>query len=127
MKIKNPEYNLNSSRLDYFVLNEDSFFYGPSKIVGKDYEIYCESGYYNSKIEKGNFKKNAVIHYNSKIIKGDSLYFENFNRYASASKNVKIFDTINNSIIRGNYGEVFKSKDSAIITKNPIAINIIDE
>ena len=126
MKIKNPEYNLNSSRLDYFVLNEDSFFYGPSKIVGKDYEIYCESGYYNSKIEKGNFKKNAVIHYNNKIIKGDSLYFENFNRYASASKNVKIFDTINNSIIRGNYGEVFKSKDSAIITKNPIAINIIE-
>ena len=57
VKIKNPEYNLNSSRLDYFVLNEDSFFYGPSKIVGKDYEIYCESGYYNSKIEKGNFKK----------------------------------------------------------------------
>ncbi len=126
VKIKNPEYNLNSSRLDYFVLNEDSFFYGPSKIVGKDYVIYCESGYYNSKIEKGNFKKNAVIHYNNKIIKGDSLYFENDNRYASASKNVKIFDTINNSIIRGDYGEVFKSKDSAIITKNPIAINIIE-
>ena len=56
MKIKNPEYNLNSSHFDYFVLNEDSF-YGPSKIVGKDYEIYCESGYYNSKIKKVTLKK----------------------------------------------------------------------
>ena len=126
VKIKNPDYNLNSSRLDYFVLSEDSFFYGPSKIVGNDYEIYCESGYYNTKIERGNFKKNAVIYYNNKVIRGDSLYFENNNRYASASKNVKIFDTINNSVIRGNYGEVFKSKDSAIITQNPIAINIIE-
>ncbi len=126
VKIKNPEYNLNSSRLDYYVLSEDSFFYGPSKIVGKDYEIYCESGYYNTKIEKGNFKKNAVIYYDNKVIRGDSLYFENDSRYASASKNVKIYDTINNSVIRGNYGEVYKSKDSAIITKNPIAINIIE-
>ena len=37
-----------------------------------------------------------------------------------------IFDSLNNSIITGHYGEVFKEKDSAIITRRALAINIVD-
>tara|TARA_X000000950_G_scaffold222553_1_gene268084 strand:- start:306 stop:1886 length:1581 start_codon:yes stop_codon:yes gene_type:complete len=126
VRINNPEYVLTSTSLDYFTITKESFFYGPSKIIGKDYDIYCERGYYDSNKQTGNFKQNAIIYYNQRIIEGDSLYFENEKKYASASNKIIITDTINNSIIKGNFGEIFKNKDSAIITKKALAINIID-
>ena len=126
VRINNPEYYVTSTQLDYFTETNKAFLYGPTKIVGVDYDIYCERGFYNLEAQRGNFKQNALINYNQKIIEGDSLYFENDREYASANYDVTITDTINNSIIRGNYAEIFKAKDSAIITKRAYAINILE-
>ncbi|MGB1449144.1 MAG: OstA-like protein [Flavobacteriaceae bacterium] len=126
VRITNPDYKVTSSQLDYYTETNKSFLYGPTKIIGKDYDIYCEQGFYDTNSQKGYFKKNAEILYNNKIINGDSLYFENDRNYAAAANKVKITDTINQSIIRGNYAEIFKAKDSAIITRKALAINIIE-
>ncbi len=126
VKIQSPQYSVKSERLDYFSEIDNAYLYGPTNIVGVDYDIYCERGFYNLKNEEGNFKKNGKINYDGKIIYGDSLYFEKNREYASATNKVKIKDTINNSIIYGHYGEVFKAKDSAIITKRAVALNIIE-
>ena len=45
-------------------------------------------------------------------------------KYASASKNIRIIDQEENLIIKGEYAEIFEKLDSALITKNPVAINI---
>jgi len=127
VKIVNPDYTIISDQLDYFTEMNEAFLYGKSEIKGNTYEIFCENGFYDMNFEKGFFKKNATIFYDNKIIKGDSLYFENEKEYASASNNVSIIDSINNSIIQGHFGEIFKAKDSAIITKRALAINIIDQ
>ena len=74
----------------------------------------------------GNFQKNPKIFYNNKIIEGDSLFYNESINYASASRRVIITDTVNKSILRGEYGEIYKDKDSAIITKRALAINIIE-
>ena len=126
VKINNPEYNVISDELEYFTESDIAYFNGPSNIIGSDYEIFCELGFYDTKIQKGYFKKNAIINYDGKIINGDSIYFENEKSYAAASNNVIINDTINNSIITGHYGEVFKSIDSVIITKNALAVSILE-
>ena len=126
VKIENPEYDLKSQQLDYFTELNKAYFYGPTTIIGEDYDIYCEKGAYETKIQKGNFQNNAIILYNNKEIRGDSLYFENEKNYAAGTNNVSIIDTLNKSVINGHYGEVFKAKDSAIITRRAIARNIID-
>lgn len=126
VNINNPEYIVTSSQLDYFTESNEAYLFGPTKIIGKDYDIYCEEGYYDTTLQLGYFKENAEILYNNKIINGDSLYFENERNYAAASNKIKVIDTINQSIIRGNYAEIFKAKDSAIITRKALAINIIE-
>ena len=126
VKIENPEYDLKSQQLDYFTELNKAYFYGPTTIIGEDYDIYCEKGAYETKIQKGNFQKNAIILYNNKEIRGDSLYFENERNYAAGTNNVSVIDTLNKSVINGHYGEIFKAKDSAIITRRAIARNIID-
>ncbi|MDG1023153.1 MAG: OstA-like protein [Flavobacteriaceae bacterium] len=125
--IVNPDYIVNSEQLDYFTELNQAYLYGTSKIKGEAYTILCERGFYDLDREKGIFKKNATLYYNNKIIKGDSLYFESENDYAAATKNISIVDSLNNSIITGHYGEIFKAKDSAIITRRAMAINIVDQ
>ena len=125
--ILNPKYTVNSEQLDYFTELNQAYLYGKSKIKGETYTILCERGFYDMQREKGVFKENATLYYDDKIIKGDSLYFESERDYASASKNVSIIDSLNNSIITGHYGEIFKAKDSAIITRRAMAINIVDQ
>ena len=124
--IDNPEYEVNSDQLDYYTELNQAYLFGDSKIIGDTYTIKCERGFYDLDREKGVFKKNATLYYDNKIIKGDSLYFESEKNYAAATKNISIVDSINNSIITGHYGEIFKDKDSAIITRRALAINIIE-
>lgn len=125
--INNPEYIVNSEQLDYFTESNQAYLYGNSKIEGEAYTIFCERGFYDMDREKGIFKQNATLFYDNKIIKGDSLYFESERNYAAATKNISIVDTLNNSIITGNYGEIFKERDSAIITRRAMAVNIINQ
>ena len=123
--IDNPDYNVDSEELEYYTESNYTYFNDKTLITGIDYSILCENGFYDTYSQRGFFRENAVINYDGKIINGDSIYFENEKSYASASFNVKINDTINDSIITGHYGEIFKEKDSAIITKNALAVNII--
>ena len=126
VKIDDPEYELKSQQLDYYTESDKAFFYGKTTIVGEEYNIYCEKGAYDTQLQKGNFQENAVIFYDNKEIRGDSLYFENEKNYAAATNNISMIDTLNKSVINGHYGEIFKAKDSAIITRRALAVNIID-
>ena len=123
--IDNPEYKLDSEELEYFTESNLAFFNDKTLITGIDYNILCRNGFYDTNLQRGYFREDATINYDGKIINGDSIFFENEKSYASASYNVKINDTINKSIITGHYGEIFRDKDSAIVTKNALAVNII--
>jgi len=58
--LTNPEYTIKSNHLDYYTAQGDSYLKGPSTITGKDNFIYTENGYYNSKKNTGNFKRNRT-------------------------------------------------------------------
>jgi len=52
------------------------------------------------------------------------MYFDRAKSFASATNNIKITDTINKSIVKGHYAEVFREKDSVFITKRALAISV---
>lgn len=125
--LKNPEYILDSERLDYYETSKNAYMYGPSTITGEAYKIYCERGFYDTKIENGYFIKNTRIDYNDRIIQGDSVYFDKATEFASATNNIKVTDTINNTVIKAHYGEVFKAKDSVFATKRAVFISLMEQ
>ena len=59
----------------------------------------------------------------NRIIKGDSIFFDDNIKYASATKQISIFDRNEKLQILGEFAEIFEEKDSAIVTLNPMAIN----
>ena len=127
VNIKHPEYTLNSAQLDYYTTTKHAYMYGPSTITGKDYKVYCERGFYNTRSEKGYFVKKSRIDYNNRNIYGDSLYFEKSTNFASATNHIKVVDTINNTVVKGHYAQVFKQKDSVFITKRAVFISVMEK
>ncbi|TVZ17376.1 OstA-like protein [Maribacter sp. MAR_2009_72] len=122
--VQNPEYTLDSEQLDYYTTSKNAYMYGPSTIVGEAYKIYCERGFYDTKIESGYGIKNTRIDYNNRIIEGDSVYFNKANEFASATNNITVTDTINKGIIRAHYAEVHKAKDSVFATRRAVSISV---
>jgi lipopolysaccharide export system protein LptA len=126
VKIKNPEYTVDSKQLDYYTTTKNAYMYGPSTITGDTYKIYCERGFYDTKVETGYGIKNTKINYNNRIIEGDSVYFNKAREFASATNNITVTDTINNGVIRAHYAEVFKAKDSVFATKRAVSISLVE-
>ncbi len=127
VRIKNPEYTLESKQLDYYTTSRNAYMYGPSTITGKTYKIYCERGFYDTKVESGYGIKNTRIDYNNRIIEGDSVYFDKATEFASATNNIKVTDTVNQGVIRAHYAEVFKAKDSVFATKRAVSVNLVEQ
>ncbi|WP_127844430.1 OstA-like protein [Psychroflexus aestuariivivens] len=121
VKVRNPEYNIDSERLDFYSELGHAYLYGPSTITSETSVVYCERGFYDTRKDKGFFVKNSKIDYENRLLEGDSIYFDRQRNFASATNNIKVTDTINESVIRGHYAEVFREKDSVFITKRPYA------
>ncbi|WP_421149918.1 OstA-like protein [Seonamhaeicola sp. NFXS20] len=122
----NDSSTIKSNYFDYYSDTGHAYLFGPSTITTPESKTYCEKGFYDTENEIGYALKNARIEYNNRIIEGDSLYMDNNKNFASASNNIKVTDTLNHSIIKGHYAEVYKSeeKDSVFITKRALAITV---
>ncbi len=126
VKIVNPKYTVNSNQLDFYSETGAAYLYGPSTIVSETSTVYCERGYYDTRGDTGYFVKNSKIDYENRTLYGDSIYFDRNKSFASATNNIRVLDTINKSVIRGHYAEVFREKDSVFITKRAVAITVRD-
>lgn len=127
VKIRNPEYTMESKQLDYYTSSRNAYMYGPSTITGDTYKIYCERGFYDTKIESGYGIKNTRIDYSNRIIEGDSVYFDKATEFASATNNIKVTDTVNQGVIRAHYAEVFKANDSVFATKRAVSVSLVEQ
>ena len=126
VKIDNPEYTVNSEQLDFYSETGGAYLYGESTIVSETSTVYCERGYYDTRGDTGYFVKNSRVDYNNRVLYGDSIYFDRNRGFASATNNIKVVDTANQSTIKGHYAEVYRKQDSVFITKRAIAATLRD-
>ena len=61
------------------------------------------------------------------MIEGDSLFHNGNINFSSATGNIKLTDTINDSVLTGGYAEVFKDKDSAYVIDRAVSISLIEK
>jgi lipopolysaccharide export system protein LptA len=124
--LTNPKYVIKSNHLDYYSNSGHSYLFGPSTITSKTNFIYTEKGFYDTKKNLAHLLRKSYIKYDDRLIEGDSLYYNRNIEFASATRNVKITDSINRGIVKGHYAEVFKLKDSMFVTKRAVAVNFVD-
>lgn len=124
--ITNPTYVIKTNHLDYFSNSGHSYLLGPSTVTSKANYIYTEKGFYDTKKNLAHFLNKSYIRYDDRVIKGDSLYYDRNREFASATRNVKITDSINRGIVKGNYAEIYKNQDSMFVTKRAVAVNFVE-
>ena len=125
--ITNPKYVIKTNHLDYYEKVGHAYLFGPSTITSKENYIYTEKGFYDTKKNFAHFVKNSYIKYNNRLIEGDSLYYDRNREFASATRNVKVTDSINKSIVKGHYGEVYRNKDSLMMTRKAVAMTLVEK
>lgn len=120
----NKDFVMNSELLFYYPNTKHVYFYGPTHGKGKNYKTYAERGFYDTQAREGYLLKKARVDNEARTVFGDSIYYDDLKKYVSVTNHVKVIDTVNKSIVKGHYAEVFKDKDSIIITKVPVAITL---
>lgn len=124
--ITNPTYVIKTNHLDYFSNSGHSYLFGPSTITSKANYIYTEKGFYDTKKNLAHFLRKSYIKYDDRLIEGDSLYYDRNREFASATRNVKITDSVNRGIVKGHYAEIYKNQDSMYVTKRAVAVNFVE-
>ena len=109
---------IKSDTLRYNTFTNQTYFYGPTDIKGKNDNLYTENGTYNTKTKKAFFGKKNLYTQNTKSLKGDSLFYDGMKGYGRAVKNIVFNDTEDKLMLRGQLGEYFKEGERIIASIN---------
>lgn len=120
VQVYNPSYTLYSDTLKYQTVTKVITILGPTYIYGDNRTLYSEDGWYNSLTSHAELYKNNKLTYNEYYGRSDTLVVDSISGTAIMRQNVHLFDTVNNVIVEGNYGEVLKNNDYAFVTEKAL-------
>ncbi|QIY92522.1 OstA-like protein [Chryseobacterium gallinarum] len=130
VKIDTPQYIIEGPNIKQNQNTKVADFTGPTTITNKanpKNRVYTERGTYKMETKEAFLNKNSKIFYNDKILTGDDMYYNQLSGFGKATGNVMLDDPKEKRYIKGGYGEVFEKKDSAMMTKNPYAVKVMEK
>jgi lipopolysaccharide export system protein LptA len=123
VKLVNPKFILTSDTLKYNTATKVATILGPSDIVSDQNHIYSERGTYNTANEQAELLDRSVLTNEGRRLIGDSLFYDRQKGYGEAFDNVVMNDTVNKSMLKGDYCFYNELTDSAFATKRAVAID----
>ena len=130
VKIDNAQYIIEGVNIKQNQNTKVAEFFGPTTITNRanpKNRIYTERGTYRMETKEAFLNKNSKIFYNDKILTGDDMYFNQITGFGKATGNVMLDDPKERRYIKGGYGEIFEKKDSAMMTKSPYAVKVMEK
>ena len=127
VNIDNGLYRVEGTKILQNQKNNTADFLGPTTIYNKrkpSNYVYTEKGQYKMNSKEVYLNKNSRIHYNGKILTGNTMYYNQNTGFGKAKGNVTLDDPRESRFIKGGYGEIYELKDSAMITEKPYAVKI---
>ena len=118
VRVKNPEYTIQSDTLEYSTNSKTSYFLGPTNIQLKEEKVYCEAGFYNQTLEIGQFEQNAILKKDQQSLSADSIYFNKSSSLSEAFYNVLLEDNEEHLKVNGEKGYFDRKNNFSYITNN---------
>lgn len=128
VNINTSQYKIDGSNIKQNQNTGIADFTGPTTITNKQNPsnyVYTESGRYEMNTKIVYLNKNSRIYYNGKTLSGDKMVFNQITGFGKATGNVLLRDPKENRYIKGDYGEIYEKKDSAMVTGNAYAVRIL--
>lgn len=122
--LTNKDMELNSDTLKYNTETHIARILGPSHIYFDDAWIYTELGWYDTEKEDSELLERSVItDYEGHNLTGDTVRYRRAEGIAEGFTDVLMKDTVDNLIIKGNYGYYNERLDSAYVINRATAIS----
>ncbi len=123
----NMDYTILTDSMIYNTASEISKFFGPTVIVSKENFIYTEKGWYNTKKNIAEFSKKSLLKNKGQVLVGDSIFYNRGLGLGLAYRNVTIFDSARNTIVKGGFIRYDQKNQYSLATINAQMIQIDDE
>ncbi|KAA6308859.1 LPS-assembly protein LptD, partial [termite gut metagenome] len=123
VQLENPRFTLTSDTLKYSTLSKQATILGPSYIVSDQNHIYSERGIYNTSEDQAELLDRSVLINEGKKLTGDSLFYDRRAGYGEAFDNVQMNDTVNKTMLTGNYCFYNERTGGAFSTDRAVAVD----
>lgn len=126
--LKTVDALIKTDTLRYNTGSRIAYFYGPTHIYGKKNDtLYTENGTYNTVTEQAFFGKKNRYTQDTKMLKGDSLFYDRVKGYGRAVKNVIFDDSEQKITLHGQLGTYYGADQRTVVTINPWVTIITEE
>ena len=122
VEVYSPKYQMYSDTLFYNTGIEKMWFLGPTTIVNKENILEGEHGYYLVNEDVAFLDKRPVMHNETQRIKSDSMYYNRDIGLAKAYDRVDMIDTSYKVIMRGDYVEMWEHRGFSFATDSAFAL-----
>ncbi len=117
---------LYTDTLVYNTRTEVAHFESPTTIYSDSSVIYSELGDYNTATRYAVSYRASHVDGKGQMIEGDTLFYDNQQRFGKAFGNVLIVDSANNIFCSGHYGETSQADNYSFVT-NRALVRFVDQ
>jgi lipopolysaccharide export system protein LptA len=122
VEVTSPKYQMYTDTLFYNTSIEKMWFWGPTTIINKENILDGEHGYYLVDEDLVFLDKRPFMHNETQFMRSDSILYDRNAGLAKAYNRVDMIDTSYKVIMRGDYAELWEHKDFSFATDSAYAI-----
>ena len=126
--LTNPSYVIHCDTMAYEPDKQTAHFSGPTHITGKNTNMYCVAGFYNSHTGVSDFWHHAIItSKKGEKLSGDSLYYDKKKDFGVVTNNVSLTDSIDNIVIKGEYAVYTGADRTIMVTRHALMDQLFEK
>ena len=122
VEVTSPKYQMYTDTLFYNTSIEKMWFWGPTTIINKENILDGEHGYYLVDEDLVFLDKRPFMHNETQFMRSDSILYDRNIGLAKAYNRVDMIDTSYKVIMRGDYMELWEHKDFSFATDSAYVI-----
>ena len=123
VEVTSPKYQMYTDTLYYNTNIEKMWFEGPTTIINEENTLDGEHGYYLVDEDIAFLDKRPVMHNETQRMKSDSMYYNRNIGLAKAYDHVDMIDTSYKVVMRGDYMEMWENRGFSFATDSAYAIS----
>jgi len=114
--VTTPKSRMFTDTLVYKIDEEKMLFFGPTTIYYEDNILVGNYGWYDAANDVAYLDRGATLSNKGYSITSDTMFYDKKTEFAKAMSNVFIQDTVNKTIVEGNYAEMWKKLGKSFVT-----------
>ena len=122
VEVTSPKYQMYTDTLYYNTRIEKMWFQGPTTIENEDNCLEGNHGYYLTQRDLAYLDDHPVMYNETQVMVADSMLYDRQTGFAKAMNTIQMIDTSYKVILRGEYAEVWEKKGFSFATDSAYAV-----